>query len=107
VYYVEFIRKRPDVGWDEFNRVVRSAYKRWVEQHPDDAPVLAVGRTWRLGPQVAQYMIVWRIPDFARIDDWTRARREDPESDALVMQGTLSVAELEAGVYEDIGLELA
>ena len=39
--------------------------------------MLAIGRTWRLGPSDAPYMIVWKIPDFARIDEWTRARRED------------------------------
>jgi hypothetical protein len=106
MYYVEFFRKRPNVTWDEFNRVVRGAYKHWVELHPEDAPVLAVGRTWRLGPSAAQYMIVWEIPDFARIDEWTRARREDEASDAAVMTGTLSVADMDAGVYEDIGSEL-
>jgi hypothetical protein len=106
VYYVEFFRKRPNVSWDDFNRVVRSAYKYWVELHPEDAPVLAVGRTWRLGPSAAQYMIVWKVPDFARLDEWTRARRGDESSDAAVMQGTLSVAEVDAGVYEDIGSEM-
>ena len=106
MYYVEFFRKRPDVAWDEFNRVVRGAYKHWVELHPEDAPVLAVGRTWRLGPGTAQYMIVWKIPDFARLDEWTRARRDDESSDAAVMQGTLSVADMDAGVYEDLGLEM-
>ena len=106
MYYAEFIRKRPGVEWEEFNRVIRSAYKRWVELHPEDVPVLAVGRTWRLGPSSAQYMIVWKLPDFAHIDEWTRTRREDPESEAAVMQGTLSVAEVEAGVYDEIGLEL-
>ena len=106
MYYVEFFRKRPDVTWDDFNRVVRGAYKHWVELHPEDAPVLAVGRTWRLAPSTAQYMIVWKIPDFARLDEWTRARRHDESSDAAVMQGTLSVAEMDAGVYEDLGLEM-
>jgi hypothetical protein len=68
--------------------------------------VLAAGRTWRLAPSSAQYMIVWKIPDFARLDEWTRARREDPSSDAAVMQGTLSVAEMDAGVYEELGSEM-
>jgi hypothetical protein len=106
VYYVEFFRKKPDVSWEDFQRVVGGAYKRWVELHPDDSPVLAMGRTWRLGPRDASYVIVWKIPDFTRIDDWTRARREDPASDAAVMQGTLSVADMDAGVYEDLGFEL-
>jgi hypothetical protein len=68
--------------------------------------VLAIARTWRLGPSDAPYIIVWKLPGFARIDEWTRARREDPASDAAVMQGTLSVADMDAGVYDDIGLEM-
>jgi hypothetical protein len=106
MYYVEFFRKKPDVSWEDFRRVVEGAYKRWAEIHPEDAPVLAMGRTWRLGPRDASYIIVWKIPDFARIDEWTRARREDPASAAAVDEGTLSVADMDAGVYDDIGLEL-
>jgi hypothetical protein len=106
VYYIEFFRKKPDVSWEEFRHVVEGAYKRWMELHPGDAPALAVGRTWRLGPREASYIIAWKIPDFARIDQWTRARREDAASDEAVMKGTLSVAEMDAGVYEEIGLEL-
>ena len=68
--------------------------------------MLALGRTWRLGPPEAQYMIVWKIPAFARIDEWTAARQSDPASAAAVAQGTLSVADMDAGVYEEIGLEM-
>jgi hypothetical protein len=106
VYYVEFFRKKPGVSWDDFRDVVGGAYKRWVELHPEDAPVVAMGRTWRLGPPEASYIIVWKIPDLAKLDDWTRARREHAESDAAVMHGTLSVADMDAGVYDDIGLEM-
>lgn len=106
MYYVEFFQKKPHVSWEEFQRVVAGAYEHWVELHPEDAPVLAIGRTWRLAPRDASYVIVWKISDFARIDEWTQARRQDPASDAAVMQGTLSVADMDAGVYEDIGLEL-
>ena len=106
MYYIEFFRKKPDVSWDEFNRVVRGAYKRWAELHPEDTPALAIGRTWRLGPNNAPYVIVWKIPDFARIDEWTVARRNDPASEAAIMEGTLSVADMDAGVYSDIGEEM-
>lgn len=106
MYYVEFIRKRPGVEWDEFNRVVRTAFKHWQELHPEDTPVLAIGRTWRLGPAEAAYLIAWKLPDFARIDTWTQLRREDLASDEAVMKGTLSVADIDAGVYDDIGLEM-
>jgi hypothetical protein len=106
VYYVEFFRKRPDVSWPEFRRVVERAYRHWVELHPQDAPVLAIGRTWRLGPRDASYIIVWRVPSMARLDEWTAARRSDPASDEAVMGGTLSVADMDAGVYDEIGLEM-
>jgi hypothetical protein len=68
--------------------------------------VLAIGRTWRLGPNDAPYIIVWKIPDFARIDEWTSARRGDAASEAAVMEGTLSVADMDAGVYDEIGVEM-
>jgi hypothetical protein len=106
VYYIEFFRKKPNVSLEEFQRVVGGGFKRWAKLHPEDAPVLAIARTWRLGPAEAQYMIVWEIPDFARIDEWTVARRSDPASAAAVDEGTISVADVDAGVYEDIGLEL-
>jgi hypothetical protein len=106
VYYVEFFRKKPEVSWEDFQRVVSGAYRHWAELHPEDAPVLAIGRTWRLGPSDAPYLIVWKLPDFARIDEWTKARREDAASEKAVVQGTLSVADMDAGVYDDIGLEM-
>ena len=106
MHYVELFRKKPDVSWEKFCSVVEGAFTRWAELHPADAPVLAIGRTWRLGPPEASYIIVWKIPDFARIDEWTAARRRDPESAAAVDEGTLSVADMDAGVYEDIGLEM-
>jgi hypothetical protein len=106
LYYVEFIRKKPDVTWEDFNRVVRRAYKHWAELHPEDSPVLAVARTWRLGPVDASYMIIWNMPDFARLDHWTKVRREDPASEAAVMEGTLSVADIDAGIYDEIGMEM-
>jgi hypothetical protein len=106
VYYVELFRKKPEVTWEQFRGVVEGAFKHWAELHPEDAPVLAIGRTWRLGPPEASYIIVWKIPDFARIDEWTAARRSDPASAAAVDEGTLSVADMDAGVYEEIGLEM-
>ena len=35
-----------------------------------------------------------------------RRRREDLASEQAVMQGTLSVADMRAGVYDDIGSEM-
>jgi len=47
VYYIEFIRKRDDVSWERFSEVIGRAYRHWAELHPEDAPVLAIGRTSR------------------------------------------------------------
>jgi hypothetical protein len=102
MYYVEFFTKKPDVSWEQFERVVKVAFRRWADHHPEDAPVLAIGRTWRLGPPTASYMIVWRIPNFARLDEWTEARRNDLESAQAISEGTLSVADMDAGVYDEV-----
>ena len=106
MYYVEFIRKKPNVSWDEFNEVIRNGFKKWATLHPEDAPVLAAGRTWRLGPDEAPYLIVWKIPSFARIDEWSEVRRRDRASEEAIMGGTLHVADIQAGVYDDIGSEM-
>jgi hypothetical protein len=105
VYYIEFLRRKADVSWDEFRRVVEGACRQWSGLHPEDVPVLAIGRTWRLGPRDIPYMIVWRIPDMARIDSWTRARIDDPASEDAIRTGVLAVAEIDGGVYADIGTE--
>src|SRR4051794_9190003 len=102
MYYIEFLRKKPEVTWDRFRKVVTEAHRHWATLHPDDAPILAIGRTWRLGPPDAAYMIVWKIPAFARVDEWTALRHSDVASARAIEDGTLSVADLDAGVYEDI-----
>ncbi len=106
VYYVEFFRKRDDVSWAEFRGMIERAYKKWAEIHPEDAPVLAIGRTWRLAPHELAYLIVWRIDHLSRIDEWTSVRRSDPASAAAIEQGTLSVSDMNAGVYDHTGFEL-
>jgi|TARA_B100000315_G_scaffold31854_1_gene26904 hypothetical protein len=106
MYYVEFFRKKSNVSWETFRSVVEGGYKRWVELHPEDAPVLAIGRTWRLGPPDSSYMIVYRIRDFAQLDEWTKSRSSDSDSEKAIMEGTLAVADMDSGVYEDIGMEL-
>ena len=106
MYYVEFFRKKPDVSWEDFNassRAPTSAGPSSIPRMPPCSPSAARGG-WARGTRT--YIIVWKIPDFARIDEWTRARRDDPASAAAVDQGTISVADMDAGVYDDIGLEL-
>ena len=106
MYYVEFFKKKPNVSWEQFRDVIEGGYRRWVELHPEDAPVLAVGRTWRLGPRDASYMIVYKIENFSQLDEWTINRVSDPDSEKAIMEGTLAVADMDSGVYEDIGMVL-
>ena len=51
-------------------------------------------------------MIVYKVKNFAQIDEWTALRKGDPDSEKAIMQGTLSVAEMDSGIYEDIGMEM-
>ena len=105
MYYVEFFRKKADVSWETFRSVVEGGYKRWVELHPEDAPVVAIGRTWRLGPSSSPYIIVYKINNFSQLDEWTKRRSNDPDSEKAIMEGTLAVADMDSGIYEDIGME--
>ena len=105
MYYVEFIRKRSDVPWPEFH-----AWSRWRTS--------------------AGWIFIPRMHPFSRsavLGGWARARRSTSlfgrsrasavltngrmrgdarsESAAAIEGGTLSVADMDGGVYDDIGLE--
>jgi hypothetical protein len=106
VYYIEFFRKRPEVSWEQFSEVIGRNFRTWAEEHPEDKPVLAIGRTWRLGPESVPYMVVWEIPSFAHIDEWSALRKRD-EASRLGGEGSLlSVAIVDGGIYETIGEEV-
>ena len=51
-------------------------------------------------------MIVYKIKDFSQLDEWTKNRNNDPDSERAIMEGTLAVADMDSGIYEDIGMEL-
>ena len=51
-------------------------------------------------------MIVYKIENFSQLDEWTINRVSDPDSEKAIMEGTLAVADMDSGVYEDIGMEL-
>jgi hypothetical protein len=102
VYYVEFYSRKPHVSADEFREIVLRTHRHWDEQNSRDRPVLAIGRTWRLGGP--HYIVVWEIEGAKRIDGWTEQRRTDPESARLIDEW-LEVVDCDAGLYEDLGLE--
>jgi hypothetical protein len=72
--YIEYISRRPQVGLEEFHRVIKLGQTGWAGGYEDDVMVMNVGRTWRLGPD-PEYMCVWYSPAFGleRLDDWERA----------------------------------
>jgi hypothetical protein len=102
VYYVEFYSRKPSVDPKVFQETVKRTDAYWASANPQDRPVLAIGRTWRLGGP--HYIVVWEIDSAARIDEWTEQRRSDPEA-ARAIDEWLSVVDCDAGLYEDIGLE--
>jgi hypothetical protein len=104
VYYIEFFSRKPEVPLARFHEVVKRTQQEWMAQHPEDALVLCIGRTFRLGPRPI-YMAVWKLPDFARLDAWKRSFREE-QAAARTHSEFEDVAVIEdAGVYEEFGLE--
>jgi hypothetical protein len=103
VYYVEFYSRKPGVDPKRFLETVKRTDAFWAAANPQDRPVLAIGRTWRLGGP--QYIVVWQIDSAARIDEWTEQRRSDPEARQAI-EDWLEVVDCDAGLYEDLGLEM-
>ena len=49
MYYVEFYSRKPGVDPERFRETVKRTDAYWASANPQDRPVLAIGRTWRLG----------------------------------------------------------
>jgi type II secretory pathway component PulM len=102
MYYVEFYSRKAGVDPEHFRETVKRTDAYWASANPKDRPVLAIGRTWRLGGP--HYIVVWEIPAASRIDEWTAQRLEDPEARRHIEEW-LEVVDCDAGLYEDLGLE--
>jgi hypothetical protein len=102
MYYIEFYSRKTGVSAETFHETVKRTDAYWAENNPQDRPVLALGRTWRLGGP--HYMKIWEIDSAARIDEWTEQRASDPEADRMINEW-LSVVDCDAGLYEDLGSE--
>ena len=63
--YVEFIRRDRFMPVELFRAL--GDQSSWID--PEDALVLSVGRTLRLGPHPA-YLAFWRCKGMARLDEW-------------------------------------
>lgn len=69
--YIEFISRRPGVSIEAFHKVAGRGQLGWADEHGDDDLLLALGRTWRIGPE-PEYLGIWSSPNhgFERFDDW-------------------------------------
>lgn len=104
MYYIEFFERRPDVPHARFQEVIQACTARWAREHPQDQPVLCIGRTWRLGPKPAN-LIVWRIAGWQTFETWTdEFRTERGLGNHAEFQAVATI--VDAGVYDDIGKEI-
>jgi hypothetical protein len=105
VYFIEFIEPKPDVSLERFRDVVKAHVDRWAGEHPEDELVLNVGRTWWLGPQPA-YITAWRIGGVATLAAWQAALAQ-PEAGEHHDEFSQVATIVHAGLYEDLGAEMA
>jgi hypothetical protein len=100
VIYVEYTSRRPGVALEAFHKIVELGTGGWSADHGDDAAILVLGRTWRLGPE-PEYMIVWNVPAFGpeRLDDWESTFRSGA-ADAVQEPFQLAARIERAGCYD-------
>ena len=102
MFYIEFYSRKPGVSPEIFRETVKRTDAYWARANPQDRPVLAVGRTWRLGGP--HYIVVWEIDGSARLDEWKGQLASDPEAQAM-MADWQAVVDCDAGLYESLGDE--
>jgi hypothetical protein len=102
VIYVEYISRRPGVSLETFHKIMRLGPGGWASEHGEDAAVLILGRTWRVGPE-PEYMCIWNSPAYGleRLDDWERVFRSG-EADAVQEPFQLAARIDRAGCYEPL-----
>ena len=104
MYYIEFFERRPEVPHDRFQEVIQACTARWASEHPDDRPILCIGRTWRLGPRPGN-LVVWKIDGWETFERWTAEfRTERGLANHSEFQSVATI--VEAGVYDEIGSEI-
>lgn len=100
--YIEFIRRRASADLDGFRKVLTGGQQGWADSYAADRLVLAVGRTWRIGPDM-EYLFVWHCPghDLERLDDW-EASFVGGEADQFHEPFKLAARIERAGCYEPL-----
>ncbi len=100
--YIEYISRRSGIGLHEFHTVVGGGQTGWSGDYSEDAAILNLGRSWRMGPE-PEYMCVWYTPDagMERIDEWERVFRSgvaDAYEEPFRLAGRID----RAGCYEPL-----
>lgn len=106
MYYIEYITRNAGVSLERFQSVVRQACEEWNALFPDDQLdlVLLAARTQWLGPE-PPYIMIWRMPSMACIDDWVSAAAKAGPSRILREYEEVATT-VQAGVYADLGEEV-
>jgi hypothetical protein len=69
--YIEYKSRNPGVDLEHFHTIARRNYQGWSNDNPEDALLLSLGRTWRVGPEPS-YLIVYFTPNkgLERLGEW-------------------------------------
>jgi hypothetical protein len=100
--YVEYISRRAGVSIEAFHFATGRGQYGWSDEHADDALLLNLGRTFRVGPE-PEYVAVWYSPQagLERIGDWERIFASG-EADHLEETFRLAARIDTAGCYEPL-----
>ena len=106
MYYIEYIKRNDGVSLERFQSVVRKACEEWSALFPDDELdlFLLAARTQWLGPE-PPYIMIWRMPNVACIDDWVSAA-SNAEPSRILREYQDVATTVQAGLYADLGHEV-
>ena len=71
--YIEYISRRSGVSLEAFHHVAGRGQETWSGDHAEDALLLNLARTWRIGPDY-EALTFWYTANagLERIDEWER-----------------------------------
>ena len=71
--YIEYISRRPGVSLESFHQVAGRGQEGWAGDFAEDALLLNLTRTWRIGPDY-EVLTFWYTANagLERIDEWER-----------------------------------
>jgi hypothetical protein len=98
MYYIQFIKPKAGVSEEKLKAVLDETGRLWQQAYPDDEEVLFLRRVWRFGEY--EYIKIWRIRDFSRLDEWSTLTTEEQSAGDHV-RDWLEVVDDVAGAYVD------